>query len=64
LIAKGGADTMAEGNLTNDDKQSLLALKALIESKLSAVGDEPVAQNGSTTPAENRSNHEDTEMVI
>ena len=55
---------MAEGNLTKDDKQSLLALKALIESKLSAVGDEPMAQNGSTNPAENGSNHEDTEMAI
>ena len=39
MVAQGDAENIMQGSFTSRDKQSLIALKALIESKLSAIAD-------------------------
>jgi hypothetical protein len=71
LIAQGDAATVAvaRSKLTKDNKQSLMALKALIDSRLDAAsGDEqpPAVQNGESTPQSTpqETENEDTEMSL
>jgi len=73
MIAQGQADTMAEGKLSKVNKQSILAIKALLDSKLSAMDVDPAPaedENAVPGPAkaaaevEKKVNDDDTEMQL
>lgn len=72
MIAKGDADTVAaQETLSRDDRQALLALKALIDRKLAdALDPEALLQNGEasltpqSTPRPKEEEHQDTEMLL
>jgi hypothetical protein len=52
LIMQGSADNIATNNVTNLDRVSLVALKALIDQKLAAYGASPaVEESKEATPA-------------